>query len=243
MNETISLIRRHRSVRDYADAAVPDDHVRLAVEAGQAASTSSAIQSYCVLRIRDDGHRRRLAELCGNQDHITRCGAFFVVCGDSRRHRLLCRRAGRTYDARLEAFLLAVIDATLFAQNLVLAFESLGYGICYIGGLRNNLAEVDQLLEIPPGVYPLYGLCVGVPDEEPTPRPRLGADAVLFDDRYPDDEEILRLVEAYDTVYRRWLDERGVAHDDWSNRMAEKFAEPRRTDVGPYYRGKGADLS
>ena len=107
-----------------------DEHVRAAVEAGQAASTSSAVQSYCLIQVADAGAREKLIELTGGQEKVAACGGFFVVCGDTRRHRLLTERAGKPYDARLEAFLLAVIDATLFEQNLVLAFESLGYGIC-----------------------------------------------------------------------------------------------------------------
>ena len=232
MNETISLITNHRSVRSYTDKPVPGDHIRRAVEAGQAASTSSAIQSYCLLHITRPDERRELSELCGPQEHIATCGAFFVVCGDTRRHRLLARRAGLRYDARLEAFLLAVIDATLFAQNLVLAFESMGYGICYIGGLRSNLPRIDQLLEIPEGVYPLYGLCVGVPRERPDARPRLDTECVLFEDRYPGDEHILQLVDEYD-----------ARAPDWAARMTRKFTKPRRTDVGAYYRAKGADFT
>ena len=232
MNETISLITNHRSVRSYTDEPVPGDDIRRAVEAGRMASTSSATQSYCLLHITRPGERQALAELCGPQQHIAACGAFFIVCGDTRRHRLLARRAGLRYDARLEAFLLAVIDATLFAQNLVLAFESMGYGICYIGGLRSNLPRIDRLLEIPEGIYPLYGLCVGVPAERPAERPRLNTECVLFEDRYPSDEHILRLADEYD-----------ARAPDWSARMVRKFTEPRRTDVGPYYRAKGADFA
>ncbi len=232
MNETISLITNHRSVRSYTAEPVPGDDIRRAVEAGQMAATSSAIQSYCLLHITRPDERQALAELCGPQEHIANCGAFFIVCGDTRRHRLLTRRAGLRYDARLEAFLLAVIDATLFAQNLVLAFESMGYGICYIGGLRNNLPRIDRLLEIPEGVYPLYGLCVGVPAERPAARPRLDTGCVLFEDRYPSDEYILGLVDEYDATA-----------PDWSAKMVRKFTEPRRTDIGPYYRAKGADFA
>ncbi len=231
-NETISLIRSHRSVRSYKADPVPDDHIHQAVEAGQAAATSSAIQAYCLLHITRPAERQELAELCGSQEHITDCGAFFIVCGDTHRHRLLAQRAGQRYDARLEAFLLAVIDATLFAQNLVLAFESMGYGICYIGGLRNNLPAIDRLLELPEGVYPLYGLCVGVAAEQPDARPRLPVHSVLFEDRYADDKDILRAVDEYD-----------AAAPGWAQRMVRKFTEPRRTDVGPYYSGKGANLT
>lgn len=232
MNETISLIRSHRSVRSYTRDPVPGEHIIEAVEAGQSASTSSAVQAYCLLHITRPEDRRELAELCGSQEHITACGAFFVVCGDTRRHRLLARRAGHDYDARLEAFLLATVDATLFAQTLVLAFESMGYGVCYIGGLRNNLPGVDKLLEIPEGVYPLYGLCVGTAAEQPAARPRLPVRGVLFENRYPDDKRMLEIVDEYD-------------HDasGWAARMAGKFAEPRRTELGSYYRAKGADFT
>jgi nitroreductase len=229
MNPTLELIHRHRSIRRYADDAVPEEHIREAVRAGQAASTSSAIQAYCLIRVTQPDRRETLVELTGNQTKVARAGAFFVVCGDTRRHRLLAARAGRPYRQRLEAFLLSVVDATLFAQNLVLAFESLGYGVCYIGGLRNRLPEVDRLLELPEGVYPLYGLCVGVPAETPDPRPRLPLDAVLFDDGYPDDEELLRLLDTCDA--------------EWTSRIADKFSEARRTDLGEYYRRKGADFS
>jgi len=232
LNETLSLIRSHRSVRSYKGDPLPADHIQRAVEAGQAAATSSAIQAYCLLHVTRPDERRQLAELCGSQEHIAACSAFFIVCGDTRKHRLLARRAGEQYDARLEAFLLAVIDATLFAQNLVLAFESMGYGICYIGGLRNNLPAIDRLLEIPEGVYPLYGLCVGVPAEQPAARPRIPATGILFEDRYPEDVQILRVIDEYD-----------ASAPGWAQRMVGKFTEPRRTDVGRYYRAKGANFT
>ncbi len=243
MNDLIAFISRHRSIRRFADGPVSQEHVRLAVAAGQSASTSSAIQSYCVIRVTDPARRRKLAELTGPQQKVAESGAVFIICGDTRLHRLINERAGRPYDARLEAFLLAVIDATLFVQNMVLAFESLGYGICYIGGLRNNLAEVDRLLEIPTGIYPFYGLCVGLPAEEPTPRPRLPVDGVLFEECYPDDETILGLVDEYDRTHQSYTRTRAGAPRPWSTLMAEKFTETRRVDLGRFYRGKGADFS
>lgn len=204
------------------------------------ASTSSAVQAYSVIRVRDARTRRRLVELTGNQQKVAACGAFLLVCGDARRHRLACERAGVAYDQRLEGFLVATIDAALFAQNLCVALESMGYGICYIGGVRNHLFEVDALLELPHGVYPLFGLCVGVPDELPSPRPRLPVDAVLFDERYPDDETLMASLDAYDPQYERYLAERGAAAKPWSHSMASKHARAERVDLGAYYASKGA---
>lgn len=242
MNDVLRALSAHRSIRRYTPDDVAEADVHAAIAAGQAASTSSAIQSYCIIRVRDEAAREQLVELTGGQTKVARCGAFFVVCGDTRRHRLAAERDGHAHDARLEAFLLATIDASLFAQNVCVAFESMGYGICYIGGLRNQLPDVDALLEIPEGVYPLYGLCVGRPDETPTARPRLPLDAVLFDDRYPADADMLERMSAYDETYRTYLAERGAEPAAWSERMAAKFSQPERTNLAAYYTSKGADL-
>ncbi|HBS28077.1 MAG TPA: NADPH-dependent oxidoreductase [Phycisphaerales bacterium] len=243
MNPTIQTLLSHRSVRRYTDDPVPEEHIRSAVEAGQMASTSAAVQAYCLIRVRDPEHRRRLVELTGGQEKVARAGAFFVVCGDVRRHRVIAQRAGKPYRARLEAFLVAAIDAALFAQNMCVALESMGLGICYIGGLRNRLRDVDELLRLPGGVYPLFGLCVGVPDERPAPRPRLPVDAVLFEGGYPPDEVWLDALSSYDEEYEAYLRARGAAPKPWTRGIAESFTEPARGDLAAYYESKGADLT
>jgi len=243
MADFIDLAQSHHSIRAFTDEPVGDADLRRAVEAGQAASTSGAIQSYCAIRITDAAVRARLVELTGGQPYVASAGAFLVICGDTRRHRLVARERGVPYAARLEGFLLAVIDATLFAQNLVLAMESMGYGACYIGGLRNSLPAVDRLLDLPAGVYPLYGVCLGRPAQAPLARPRLDPRAVFFDDTYPDDAAMLDLVAEYDARYERYLAERGAEPRSWSAVMAKKFREPRRADLAAFYAEKGADLS
>ena len=242
MNPTLELLGAHRTIRAYTDDPVQEKHVRAAVAAGQRASTSSAVQAYCLIRIRDARTRRQLVTLTGKQEKVATAGAFFVVCGDTRRHRLACEQEGAAYDARLEAFLVAVIDATLFAQNVCVAFESLGYGICYIGGLRNDLEAVDQLLELPEGVYPLYGLCVGRPAEDPLERPRLPLDAVLLEERYPDDATVLEQLAAHEEAIRAYYAERGSKGRTWTASLARSLSAPRREAVAAYFARKGADL-
>lgn len=237
----LETLLAHRSIRRFTEAPVPDEHVRLAVAAGQQASTSSNVQAYSMLRVRNQATLEKLVELTGGQTKVARCGAFFVVSGDTRRHRLLAARAGVPYRTRLEGFLVSTIDASLFAQNLCVAFESLGYGICYVGGLRNDLASIRELLRVPEGVYPLFGLCVGVPDEDPAPRPRLAPDAVLHEDLYPDDAVLLAEADAYDDRMRSWYAERGL-ETTWSQRIEKQFSEVHRTDVAEFYRAQGAEL-
>ncbi|MCA9304070.1 MAG: nitroreductase family protein [Phycisphaerales bacterium] len=242
MNPTIELIHEHRSIRKYTDDAVPHAHILEAMRAGQMAATSSAVQPYCVIRVTDDEKRQRIADLSGPQQKVRDCGAFFVICADLRKHMLIVDRAGEDYNASLEAFLVGTIDASLFAQNFTLAFESLGYGTCYIGGIRNDLPLLDRLLNLPEGVCPLYGLCVGVPDESPSSRPRLDAEAMLFENTYPTDDETLAAIDRYDEVYTKYLTDRGAQPSTWSAAIAKKFSYASRSGLGDYYASKGANL-
>jgi len=240
MNEVLRRIASHRSVRDFHPTPVPDDDVRRAVEAARFAATSSWIQAYALLQVVDARERTLLRELTGDQPQVERAGAFFVLCGDTRRHRLVAEREGAEYASNLETFLLAAIDATLFAQNLVLAFEALGFGTCYIGGLRNRLPEVDRLLEIPRGVYPFFGLCVGEPASDPGQRPRLPVEAVWFRGRFPDDAATLAGIEEHDREAAAYYAARGAAGRTWSGGMWRKFRVARREPLFGYYRSKGA---
>ncbi len=242
MNPTLSLMSAHRTIRRFADVPLDEGDVERAVAAAQHASTSSNIQAYSLLRVRDEAKREELVELTGGQPQVAQAGGFFVVCGDQRRHALVAGRAGRPYEPNLETFLLAVVDASLFAQNLVLAFESFGYGICFIGGLRNRLPEADRLLALPEHVLPLYGLCVGTGAEEPRRRPRLPLEAVLFDERYPSDDELLRQLDRYDAVMADYYAERGKPGYDWSGGIARKFARRNREHLRGLYESKGARL-
>ena len=239
----LDAMRRHRSVRDFKRGhPVPEADTERAVEAAQCAATSSWIQAYHLLEVTDPEVRAKVAVLAGGQRQIEEAGAFYVVSGDTRRHRLLAERNDQPYANSAELFVLATVDASLFAQNLTLAFEAMGYGTCYIGGIRNDLAAVDQLLELPDGVYPLFGLCVGVPASDPGTRPRLPARSVWSRGEYPSDEDVLGQVDAFDETAAAYYTERGAPGRDWSGGIWRKFARPMRPDLREFFDSKGASF-
>lgn len=246
METVLELLSAHRTIRRFEPDEVPDRDVCRVVEAAQMASTSSNVQAYSLLRVRDVKSRELLVEWSGGQPQVARAGAFFVVCADQRRHRLAAESHGRAYEPNLETFLVAVVDASLFAQNLALGFEGLGYGICYIGGLRNRLSDVDQLLELPQDVLPLYGLCAGVPSTDPTHaparRPRLPLEAVLCEERYPDDDAMRAAIADYDTTMRSYYEARGQPGYDWSGGVSRKFEQRHRERLRELFLSKGARL-
>ena len=79
-------------------------------------------------------------------------------------------------------------DVALFAQNVAIAAESKGYGICYIGGVRNAPEEISELLSLPKGVAPLFAMTIGVPDEANEVKPRLPVEAIIHENSYDADK-------------------------------------------------------
>ena len=247
--QVLDQLGTHTSHRAFEPVELDDELVRRAVAAAQTASTSSHIQAYSMIRIRDRDTRAKLAELTGGQAQVAQAGAFFVVCGEVRRHHLAAERAGKPMARNLESFLVATVDASLFAEKLAIAFEALGQGICYIGGVRSKIAEVDSLLELPEHVYPLFGLCAGLPldlpdsdPRKPHPKPRLPVDAVLFDERYPSDKVMLELMDQHDLEMADHYNLRGRPGHNWTGGLVRRQSKPMRPDLAAYYLSKGARL-
>ncbi|WP_127530455.1 oxygen-insensitive NADPH nitroreductase [Paenibacillus kobensis] len=250
MNDTIRLLRAHRSIRKYKDDAIPQEHLQEIALAAQAAPTSSNIQAYSVVAVRDAERKRVLAGLAGNQKHIEESPLFLVWLADLNKIRTAVRlHEDAELQQNTELFLLATIDATLAAQNAVIAAESLGYGTVYIGGIRNNPQAVSELLELPPFVYPVFGLSVGIPDQEPDLRPRLPLRAFLHEETYQDNR-VAGAIEEYDSTTRTYYATRsgggkaGEKEQKWSKEMVRRFDGGRlRGHMRSFLEGRGFDLS
>lgn len=240
MNQTIELLLEHRSVRKFKDKPVSEEQFAAIIRAAQMASSSSNMQAYSVLRISDPAKRKRLAEAAGGQAYVEECPLFLVWCADLFRLRAARSLHGEVNDeaiATTENGVIATVDAALAAQNAAIAAESLGLGIVYIGGIRNNLDLVTELLELPPYVYPVFGMCIGTPDQETVVRPRLPEQAIVHEDRY-DPAKYEELIRSYDAQMKRYILERtgGKRDHTWSQDMAAKLAQPNRLEIKPYLR-------
>lgn len=233
MNETIQLLKNHRSIRKFTTDRIPDQELEQILLSAQAASTSSNIQAYSVVAVTDPLRKKRLADLAGNQKHIEESPILLIWCADLNKIRVATQlHVDDELHQNVETFLLGTIDATLAAQNAVIAAESLGYGIVYIGGIRNHPKEVTELLELPLLVYPVFGLCIGVPDQEPDIRPRLPLTAIFHEEVYRQDR-IVEDIEEYDAITQHYYSIRKVSghgrnqDTKWSKEMVKRFSPER----------------
>jgi FMN reductase (NADPH) len=184
-NSVIEQIHAHRSVRNYKPDPVPQDWVEAIVSAGQCAATSSNLQVYSAIAVTQAETRQTLAQLCGNQRHVAQAPLFIAWCADNSKLERLCNMRGYEHVSNfVENFLLAAVDVSLVMQNAALAAQSLGLGICYIGGIRNHPREVIELLNLPKYTFPISGMTIGFPNGNSKTRPRLPLPAILHWERY-----------------------------------------------------------
>lgn len=241
MNNVIELLKAHRSIRKFKTDPVPQEVVEELILAGQCAATSSFIQACTVLQITDPATREHLCEAAAGQLYVKESPVFLVFCADMQRHQMACDM----HDAIMlsgftEQFLTASIDCALFAQNVLIAAESLGLGGCYIGALRNKIGEVDTLLGLPDKVYPVFGMCLGYPAQDPEIKPRLPLGVVLKQQRYSNDGDYQLIVD-YDEQVRRYYRSRtgGTKDNSWSEQISDMLVKEARPHMLSFLQSKG----
>jgi FMN reductase (NADPH) len=234
MNNVIETILQHRSVRRFKDKPLDREQVEVIVKSAQAASTSSFIQAYSIIGVTDLQKKKQLAELAGSQSYVAENGHFFVFCADLNRHKVIGDMENADIKESIESsekFMVAMIDASLAAQNAALAAESMGLGICYIGGIRNDLEAVKDLLKTPEYVVPLFGLAVGYQDQETDIKPRLPLEHIYMENEYEQDQKVFeqQLKEYNQTTSQYYLERTGGKRaDTWTGQMAKMLGRKSR---------------
>ncbi|MGJ7923251.1 oxygen-insensitive NADPH nitroreductase [Neobacillus sp. LXY-4] len=248
MNQVIETMLNHRSIRKFEDKPLTKSQIEQIVASAQSASTSSYIQAYSIIGVTDIEKKEKLAELSGNQSYVAENSIFLVFCADLFRHELAGKMEEKDVIPSLEStekFMVALIDASLAAQNAALAAESMGLGICFIGGIRNHLSEVKKLLKTPERVLPLFGIAIGYPAKVTDKKPRLPMSNVYFENEYEQDEgKLIADLEKYNEVISNYYHERtkGKRKDRWTEQMANMLEKQSRMYMKEFVQENKLDL-
>ncbi|OEF06527.1 oxygen-insensitive NADPH nitroreductase [Vibrio genomosp. F10] len=236
MNSTIETILGHRSIRKYTQQPIEQQQLEAIIQAGLAASSSSMLQVVSIVRVTDKDKRKLLAQYAGNQAYVESAAEFLVFCIDYQRHVEINPQVQADFT---ELTLIGAVDSGIMAQNCLLAAESLGLGGVYIGGLRNNVQQVDELLGLPKNSAVLFGMCMGHPDQQPELKPRLPAHVILHENQY----QPLSLddIKNYDDSMQSYYANRSTnqKQTSWSQDITGKLSGESRPHILPYLNGKG----
>ena len=228
-NSTIAAQMAHRTIRAYTDESVGEDIVTTLLDVARHSATSSFQQQVTVIRVLDPALREQI-HLASGQPYVGGDrGELFVFVVDLHRNAVLRERAGAPLEPleRTNLFLQGVEDAVIAAQNVVVAAESLGLGTTYLGSIIGDVRRVIKALRLPTRTYPILGLLVGHPAQDPQYKPRLPREIAVGTDSYPEPDDHLDALTAYDAEVEQYYDLRDTSRrvDSFSQQMARALGQ------------------
>ena len=190
MNPTQQGLQDRKSVRVFLNLPVTPAMKEQLLEAAFQAPTAGCQQLYTILDITDPERKARLAELCDHQSFISTAPVVLIFLADCARWPDVYREAGcAPRPAGAGDLLLAVADACIAAQNVVVAAQSLGLGSCYIGDILENCEQVREELALPAQVVPAAMLVIGWPTRQQQQRKkpaRFARNYIVAENQYPE---------------------------------------------------------
>jgi len=222
----LELILSHRSIRKYTQQSIDASTLNQILEAGTRASTTGNMQVYSIVVTQDEAMKQALSPCHFNQPLVKQAPVVLTFCADFNRFNKWCsqRSAEPGYDNFL-SFTTAAIDALLVAQNVALAAESFGIGICYLGTTTYTASRIIDILKLPKGVVPITTITMGYPAETPELTDRLPLNAVVHYETYQDFTP-----DSIDEIYRE--KEQGAKYqqfvvDNKKETLAQVFTDVR----------------
>jgi hypothetical protein len=188
------------------------------------------MQVYSIVVTTETSLKEQLWESHFKQPMVKQAPVILTFCADFNRFNRWCeqRDAKPGYNNFL-SFITAAIDALLAAQNVAIAAETQGLGICYLGTTTYMAQRIIDILKLPKGVVPVTTIVLGHPDETPELTDRLPLEAIVHYETYQDytPETIDQLYSEKETseFYKK------IIADSGTQNLAEVFTQKRYTQA------------
>ncbi|MHA1913198.1 MAG: nitroreductase family protein [Promethearchaeota archaeon] len=138
----LKLIKGRRSIRAFQDKQVPEEEIRMILEAGQWAPSASNRQPWEFILIKNRDVLRKLAKATGYGWFIGEASFAVAIVGKPW-------ISSNWY----------MIDTSLVSMNMMLMAWSLGIGTCWIGSM--NKTKAKEILDLGANDYILTVLPFG----------------------------------------------------------------------------------
>ena len=163
--DVLEAIRTRRSIRKFRSKPIPDEKLKMILEAGRLAPSAGNRQPWLFVVVKDLERKRTLAKAADYQTFIADAGVIVVALGDPEASPRWFRQ-----------------DPMIAVEHMVLAATGLGYGTCWIGAFDEE--EVKRLLRIPEELKVIVLLPIGFPNESPAPKSRKPLKEIVFVEKY-----------------------------------------------------------
>lgn len=235
-NDMINVQLNHRTIREFLNKPIPNDVFDTLMEVARRTATSNGLQSYSIIRVTDETLKKEIASVC-KQEYVARAPELLIFIVDLYRNDRIVKEKGAdtAYAADMDRFFQGFTDATLAAQNVVNAAEAIGLGTVYLGSILNDLKKICELLKLPKLTFPVLGLGIGYPNQEPQLKPRFSNRLRVFENQYKIFDNYLEELKDYDEEMSKYYDLRNANRpvDRFTDQVVQKLSKPvlRRNDI------------
>jgi len=163
--DLFETVEKRRSIRKFKPNPIPDKDLKKILEAGRLAPSGGNRQPWSFIVVRKPGTKKKLAAVANLQRFIADADTVLIALGDPAVSKSLYKQ-----------------DPMIAIEHMVLASTALGYGTCWIGAFNEN--DVKEIAKVPENMTVIALLPIGVPDENPPPKPRRAFKEVFFKESY-----------------------------------------------------------
>jgi len=250
-NETHRLQLQHRSYRQFLTKTVPEETLRLLFACSLSAPSKSDLQQVSIIHLESSQSRDFIQSALPSMPWIKTAPVLLLFCGDSHRIQSVCKMHKTNFaHSPIDAFLNSATDTAMVLQNFIIAAEAIGLGCCPISAVREITEQLVEFCQMPKGVYPLAGLCIGYPDEEPDISIRLPMSATLHKNTYgiknlgaKISDYDMRRQEINPYKKQRKIEQYGTSDTyGWSNDKARQTSKKERLSFDHHIRKQGFDI-
>ncbi|MFD0898462.1 NADPH-dependent oxidoreductase [Loigolactobacillus binensis] len=227
-NETIQQQLDHRTIRAFTEQPIAPALISQLVAVAQHTATSHFQQAFSVISVTDPAEKKQIAAISG-QNYVADNGHLFIFIADQHRNQQIGVEMGqpKNHLGSADRFLAAWSDASLAVQNTVVAAESLGLGTVILGSILNDCQQMIDILALPQLTFPVLGLALGWPNQQPQLKPRLPEQFVHFENSYQLPLPIKAALTDYDAAVHEYYDLRDTNRrvDTFTNQIQQALLQ------------------
>ena len=156
-------IQKRLSIRRYADAAIPEEHMAVLFKSIQLAPSANNNQNWEFVFVNDPDIKQQLVPACSNQRFIKDCAYFIAGVADPTQKWHM-------------------VDVTIALTQFTLQAAELGYGTCWIGAFDE--VAVQSVLKVPEDKKVVICMTFGIPAGKNLPRGRKAVEEFTYSNQF-----------------------------------------------------------
>ena len=205
---TMKVIQDRRSIRQYTDEPVSEEHLEMILETARQAPSGENAQPWRFIIVRDEDTRKQLGAVAGGGSGRRFTAEFvtkkmqerFVSLEDEAKKKAIFEKltSGRVSAFLADAPVSIVVcgrkdvwdlpyDTSAAIENMLLMVTALGLGACWVIAPCIDIRDEERLkdlLGVPEGIKIISIIAVGHPTRPHRPRPRLPMDKLVYDEKW-----------------------------------------------------------